>query len=80
MARGYFKLKDYHAVIESLPPTLRNERTKKEGQHLLAFALLQTLQKEQAASALLRSITFGNDIDWQPLVELCIENPELKLS
>lgn len=28
---------DYHAVIEAVTPALRNERTKREAQHLVDF-------------------------------------------
>jgi hypothetical protein len=62
-----------------VPNTLRNEKTKKEGQHLLAFSLLQTAQFDAAAGAFLRSIQFGNDSDWQPLVELLLEHGEVKI-
>ncbi|ORX36557.1 hypothetical protein BCR36DRAFT_588472, partial [Piromyces finnis] len=51
-ARGFYKLEDYHSVIECITPALRNERTKRE----------------------------RNDTDWQPFVELLIDNPKLKLS
>ena len=73
-------MEDYHSVIECVAPTLRNEKTKKEGQHLLAFSFLQTGQSEQAAGAFFKSINYGNDTDWQPLVELFLENPKLKLN
>ena len=39
-ARGFYKLGDYHSCIEAITPALRNERTKKEGQHLLGMRLL----------------------------------------
>jgi len=65
VARGYYKLRDYHAVIEACTPALRNERTRKEAQHLLAFGLLHTGQWEIAAGAFLKSINLGNDTDWQ---------------
>ncbi|KAJ3033863.1 hypothetical protein HK097_004703 [Rhizophlyctis rosea] len=79
-ARGYYKLKDYHSVIECVAPALRNERTKREGQHLLAFSFLNTGQIEAAAGAFFKSINYGNDTDWQPLVELLLDNPKLKLT
>ena len=79
MARAYYKMKDFHSVIECVPQTLRNEKTKKEGQHLLAFALIQTLQYDAAATAFMKSILLGNDGDWQALCELLLEHPEIKL-
>ncbi|KAI8805677.1 hypothetical protein BJ742DRAFT_748559 [Cladochytrium replicatum] len=79
-ARGFYKLKDFHSVIECVAPALRNERTKREAQHLLAFSFLHTGQAEAAAGAFFRSINSGNDTDWQPLVELFIDNPNLKLT
>ncbi|ORX39518.1 hypothetical protein BCR36DRAFT_588235 [Piromyces finnis] len=33
-----------------------------------------------AAGAFFKSINLGNDTDWQPFVELLIDNPKLKLS
>ncbi|KAI8611222.1 hypothetical protein BC830DRAFT_678118 [Chytriomyces sp. MP71] len=78
-ARGFYKLKDYHSVIECVTPALRNERTKREGQHLLAFSFLQTGQTEAAAGAFFKSISYGNDTDWQPLVELFLDQPKLTL-
>mmetsp|Transcript_13461 Transcript_13461/g.23135 ORF Transcript_13461/g.23135 Transcript_13461/m.23135 type:complete len:127 (+) Transcript_13461:89-469(+) len=79
VARGLYKLKDYHHVIEAVSFCLRNEKTSKEAQHLLAFSLLNTGQPEQAAAAFLKSVSLGNESDWQPLVELCIENPKMQL-
>ncbi|KAI9143375.1 hypothetical protein BKA69DRAFT_1019021, partial [Paraphysoderma sedebokerense] len=75
VARGYYKLKDYHAVIEAVTPCLRNERTKKEAQHLLAFGFLHTGQTEAAVGAFLKSVMLGNDTDWQCLVEILYDNP-----
>ncbi len=72
-------MKDYHSVIESVSHTLRNEKTRKEGQHLLSFALLMTQQTDASAAAFMKSIVHGNDSDWQPLVELLIDNEALKL-
>ncbi|KAG5459699.1 MAG: hypothetical protein BJ554DRAFT_8349 [Olpidium bornovanus] len=79
-ARGYYKIKDYHSVIECVTPSLRNERTKKEAQHLLAFSLLHTGQTEASAGAFFKSINLGNETDWQPLTELFLDNPQLKLT
>eukprot|EP01137_Pigoraptor_chileana_P011227 Opistho-2@61760 len=79
-ARGFYKMKDYHAVVECVSHSLRNEKTKKEAQHLLAFSLLHTGQPSAAASAFFKSISFGNDTDWQPLVELFLDNPDLKFT
>jgi hypothetical protein len=67
-------------VIESVAPALRNERTKREAQHLLAFSLLNTGQSEAAAGAFFKSINYGNETDWQPLVELFLDQPKLKLT
>ncbi len=66
-------------MIECIPQTLRNEKTKKEGQHLLSFALLQTAQIDAAAASFMKSIHLGNDADWQPLVELLLDHEDLKL-
>jgi Tfp pilus assembly protein PilF len=60
-ARGYFKLQDYHSVIECVAPALRNDKTKREAQHLLAFAFLHTGQNEAALGAFFKSATLGND-------------------
>jgi hypothetical protein len=86
-ARGFYKLKQYHNVVEAVAPALRNERTRREGQHLLAFSLLHTGQLEASAGAyclyiltLVKSINYGNDTDWQPLVELFLDNPKLALN
>ncbi|KAJ1533905.1 hypothetical protein HK096_004602, partial [Nowakowskiella sp. JEL0078] len=78
--RGFFKLKDYHAVIECVTPALRNERTKREAQHLLSYSFLHTGQTEAASGAFFKSINYGNETDWQPLVELFLDNPKLKLT
>jgi hypothetical protein len=74
-------------VIETVTPALRNERTKREAQHLLAFSLMNSGQPEAAgiqylilAGAFFKSINYGNDTDWQSLVELFIDNPSLKLT
>jgi len=47
---------------------------------LLAFSFLHTGQTDAAAGAFFKSINLGNDTDWQPFVELLIDNPKLKLS
>ena len=73
-------MKDFHSVIEAVIPALRNERTKREAQHLLAFAFLHTGQQEESVGAFFKSIGSGNESDWQPLVELLIDNPDLKLT
>ncbi|RKP03487.1 hypothetical protein CXG81DRAFT_9447 [Caulochytrium protostelioides] len=78
-ARGFYKLRNYRATIEAVVPALRNERTRREAQHLLAFAFYYTNQLEAAVAAFSKSINLGNDTDWQPLVEICLDNPELKL-
>lgn len=78
--RGLYQLQEYSLVIEGLSHCLRHEKTAKESQHLLAFSLLHTKQNKLAAAAFFKSIKLGNETDWQPLVELCIEQPKLKLS
>lgn len=79
-ARGFYKTQDFHSVIECITPALRNERTKKESQHLLAFSLMHTGQLEASASAFYKSISMGNETDWQPLVELLLDHADLKIS
>jgi len=78
--RGLYQLQEYALVVEGLAHCLRHEKTAKESQHLLAFSLLHTRQNKLAAAAFYKSIKLGNETDWQPLVELCIEQPKLKLS
>jgi len=73
-------MKDFHAVIEAITPALRNERTKREAQHLLAFSFMHTGQHEAAIGAFFKSIGYGNESDWQPLVELLLDHPDLKLT
>ncbi len=75
-ARGFYKRRDFHACVEAVSYALRSEKTMREAQHLLAFSLLQTGQVH-AAAAFLKSIALGNDTDWQPLVELFLDHPEL---
>eukprot|EP00735_Rhodelphis_limneticus_P007526 TRINITY_DN20089_c0_g1::TRINITY_DN20089_c0_g1_i1::g.15641::m.15641 TRINITY_DN20089_c0_g1::TRINITY_DN20089_c0_g1_i1::g.15641 ORF type:complete len:107 (+),score=0.09,TPR_16/PF13432.1/3.2e+02,TPR_16/PF13432.1/0.0056,Apc3/PF12895.2/0.0071,TPR_14/PF13428.1/4.9e+02,TPR_14/PF13428.1/20,TPR_14/PF13428.1/0.83,TPR_2/PF07719.12/2e+02,TPR_2/PF07719.12/1.8,Fis1_TPR_C/PF14853.1/0.19,TPR_4/PF07721.9/4.8e+02,TPR_4/PF07721.9/1.9 TRINITY_DN20089_c0_g1_i1:145-465(+) len=77
VARGFYKTKDFHLVIEAVSTCLRNERTAKEAQHLLAFSLMHVGQLDAAAAAFYKSRTMGNQSDWQPLIELCIDNPNL---
>eukprot|EP00742_Colponemidia_sp_Colp-10_P003422 GILJ01003643.1.p1 GENE.GILJ01003643.1~~GILJ01003643.1.p1 ORF type:complete len:119 (-),score=18.36 GILJ01003643.1:181-537(-) len=77
-ARGLFKQKEYHFVIEALSHCIRNEKTKKEAQHLLSFCLLHTGQTAAATSAFYRSVKIGNETDWQSLVELLLENPTMR--
>ncbi|KAJ1516550.1 hypothetical protein HMI54_009027 [Coelomomyces lativittatus] len=76
-ARGFYKLKQYHQVIECLTPALRHDRTKKEAQHLLAFSFIHTGQAEASLGAFFKSVMLGNDTDWQCLVELILDNPVL---
>jgi hypothetical protein len=78
--RGLYQLQEYGLVVEGLSHCLRHEKTAKESQHLLAFSLLHTRQNKLAAAAFCKSIRLGNDTDWQPLVELLLEQPKLKLS
>ena len=49
----------------------------KEAQHLLAFSLFHLKQSQAAAPAFFKSVKLGNDTDWQPLVELCIDHPDI---
>ncbi|TPX41678.1 hypothetical protein SeMB42_g05469 [Synchytrium endobioticum] len=79
-ARGYYKIKDYHSCVECVAPALRSEKTRREAQHLLAFSLMHTSQTEAAAGAFFKSVSLGNDADWQPLVELFLEHPKLRLT
>jgi tetratricopeptide (TPR) repeat protein len=74
-ARGFYKLKQYHQAIECLTPALRNDRTKREAQHLLAFSFMHTGQNEAALGAFYKSVIIGNDTDWQCLVEILLDNP-----
>lgn len=64
-------------MADGLSHCLRNEKTMKEAQHLLAFSLLHTKQFKAAAAAFHKSISLGNHTDWQPLVELCVEFPDI---
>ena len=78
--RGLYQLQEYSLVVEGLAHCLRHEKTAKESQHLLAFSLLHTKQNKLAAAAFFKSIKLGNETDWQPMIELLIEQPKLKLS
>lgn len=69
----------FNQTIECLSSSLRNERTKKEAQHLLSFSFLHTNQHEAALSSFHKSVLFGNDSDWQMLVELLMDYPNLKI-
>ena len=80
VARGLFKLKDYHLVIEAVSHCLRHDKTAKEAQHFLAFSLMFTGQTQLAATAFAKSVSMGNHTDWQPLVELCIDHPDVHVS
>eukprot|EP00163_Fabomonas_tropica_P002203 TRINITY_DN11652_c0_g1_i1.p1 TRINITY_DN11652_c0_g1~~TRINITY_DN11652_c0_g1_i1.p1 ORF type:complete len:126 (-),score=0.86 TRINITY_DN11652_c0_g1_i1:41-418(-) len=75
VARGLYKMKEYHWVIEAVGPCLRNDKTAKEAQHFLAFSLMHTGQIQLAAAAFFKSVQLGNETDWQPLVELVQDNP-----
>lgn len=78
--RGLYQQKEYQHVVEGLGHCLRNDGTKKQAAHLLAFSLLHTEQHEAAAHAFAKSIELGNETDWQPLIELCIDNPGLEVA
>eukprot|EP00823_Brevimastigomonas_motovehiculus_P003085 TRINITY_DN1841_c0_g1_i2.p1 TRINITY_DN1841_c0_g1~~TRINITY_DN1841_c0_g1_i2.p1 ORF type:complete len:120 (+),score=10.32 TRINITY_DN1841_c0_g1_i2:107-466(+) len=75
--RGLYQLKEYGLVLEGLRPCLRNEKTQKEAQHLYAFALLHLKQIKEAAVQFRASVKLGNDTDWQPLVEILLDNKTL---
>jgi hypothetical protein len=77
--RGFYQLGEFHLVIDGIVHCVRNEKTMKEAQHLLAFALLHTRQNRAAVNAFYKSIRLGNETDWQPLIELLIEKPKLQL-
>ena len=79
-ARGLYKVKDYHLCVEAVSHCLRHEKTLKEAQHLLGFSLLHTGQTSASAAAFLKSVKMGNETDWQPLVELIADHPNLKLT
>eukprot|EP00455_Lapot_gusevi_P046291 TRINITY_DN6067_c0_g1_i7.p1 TRINITY_DN6067_c0_g1~~TRINITY_DN6067_c0_g1_i7.p1 ORF type:complete len:148 (+),score=15.86 TRINITY_DN6067_c0_g1_i7:1-444(+) len=78
--RGFYKAQEYHLCAEGITHCLRHEKTTKEAQHLLAFSLLHLGQPAAAAAAFFRSVKLGNHSDWQALVELCIDNPTIKLT
>jgi len=76
-ARGLYKLEEYHMCIEALTNCLRSKQTLKEAQHLMGFSLLKTGQDSAAASAFMKSVKMGNESDWQSLIELHVDHPEL---
>ncbi len=78
--RGLYQSREYALVIEGLSHCLRNEKTSKEAQHLLAFSLLHTRQSKAAAHAFYKSIAAGNQTDWQPLIELLLDHKSLHLT
>ncbi len=47
---------------------------------MLAFSLLHTRQIKPAAHAFYKSIQYGNHTDWQPLVELLIDQKTLQIN
>jgi hypothetical protein len=51
VCRGLYQLKKFQLVTEALTHCLRNEKTKQEAQHLLAFSLLHTDQTKQVRIA-----------------------------
>jgi hypothetical protein len=79
-ARGLYKLEEWHLCIEALAHCLRSHKTLKEAQHLLGFCLMHTGQKSAAAAAFLKSVKMANETDWQPLIELHVDNPNLQNS
>ena len=79
-ARGFYKMKDYNLVIQAVSHCLRSRKTLKEAQHLLGFSLMHTGQTSAAVAAFLKSVKLGNDTDWQPLIELCVDNPTLQVT
>eukprot|EP00002_Diphylleia_rotans_P000543 TRINITY_DN10285_c0_g1_i1.p1 TRINITY_DN10285_c0_g1~~TRINITY_DN10285_c0_g1_i1.p1 ORF type:complete len:118 (-),score=22.47 TRINITY_DN10285_c0_g1_i1:151-504(-) len=78
-ARGFYRLGQYHNAMEALGSCLRHEPTRKEAQHLMAFCMLHVGQMESAAQGFLKSVEFGNETDWQPLVETLLDNPNIDL-
>ena len=44
----------------------------------MSFCLLKLEQYEEAAAALQKSVSLGNDTDWQLLVELLIDQPQVQ--
>ena len=78
-SRGLYKLKEYRLCVEAVSNCLRSEKTLKEAQHLLAFCLMQTGQYAAAAGAFVKSVNMGNETDWQVLVTLCLDHPNLRL-
>lgn len=75
-ARGLYRGAEYDLVVQAVAFCLRHEETIREAQHLLAFSLLHLGQTRTAVAAFHKSVRIGNDTDWQPLVELCLDDPE----
>ena len=71
-------MKEYHLVVDALSYCLRNSKTQREAQHLLAFSLFHLKQYKAATPAFFKSVKLGNDSDWQPLIELCIDHPDIE--
>lgn len=63
-------------MTQAVTNCLRDQRTIREAQHLLAFSLLALGQFDVAAAALHKSVRLGNGSDWQPLVELALDHPD----
>ena len=71
-------MKEYHLVVDALSYCLRNSKTQREAQHLLAFSLFHLKQYKAATPAFYKSVNLGNDSDWQPLIEFCIDHPDIE--
>lgn len=78
-SRGLYKLKEYRLCIEAVSNCLRSEKTLKDAQHILAFCLWQTGQHSAAAGAFVKSVKMGNETDWQVLIALFLDHPNLRM-
>ncbi len=79
VARGFYKTKNYPYAIEAVQHCLRTEATQKEAQHILSYSYYHSGQSTLAARAFFKSVHLGNDSDWQSIVELAIDHPDLNL-
>eukprot|EP01086_Lenisia_limosa_P015814 TRINITY_DN5308_c0_g1_i2.p1 TRINITY_DN5308_c0_g1~~TRINITY_DN5308_c0_g1_i2.p1 ORF type:complete len:187 (+),score=34.86 TRINITY_DN5308_c0_g1_i2:75-635(+) len=77
-ARAYYKMKWWHFAIECLQKCLNAPQTKQEAYHLLGFSLMKSEQYGPAITAFLKSIRLGNEIDFQPYIELILEFPDVE--
>lgn len=72
--RGLYQCKDYALCLEALSHCANFPATQREAVHLRAFCLLHLQQNREALLAFRESVRYGNDDDWQPLVELVVSN------